>query len=56
MKTQPLKIMRVKSPHFAEGVLINQERFDPTQHVKMDIAKPARKPAKVSEKKEVLSV
>lgn len=41
-----LKTMCVKNPHFAEGVLINQDMFDPQQHVAMTDEKPTRKPGR----------
>lgn len=52
----PLKTMRVKSPHFAEGVLINQNMFDPDKHVKMEATKSIRKPKKPVERKEEFNV
>lgn len=46
MKILPLKTMRVKSPHFNEGILINQNMFDPSIHVEVTDEKPTRKRSK----------
>lgn len=40
MKRSTLPTMRVKSPHFAEGVVINKSAFDAKRHVPVGKIKP----------------
>lgn len=46
-----VKTVRVESPHVAQGVLINEDEFNPVLHKKMEPQKPEQMPADVKKTK-----
>ena len=42
-----VKTVRVESQHVAQGVLINEDAFNPALHKKIELKKPEQMPADV---------